>query len=78
MVKEDAIFEPVLAADFRVDDIKFDDILKGLRKFTVKLPLETQMSIMSSWDRLRKSLESLPTQKEVFKKLSLEDLPKQS
>ena len=36
------------------------------------------MSIRSSWVRLRKSLESLPTQKEVFKKLSLEDLPKQS
>ena len=78
LVKEDTTFEPVLAADFRVGEIKFDDIFKGLRKFTVKLPLDTQMSVISSWERLRKSLESLPRQKETFKKLRLENLPKQS
>jgi len=39
---------------------KLEDVVKHSR---------TDMSIMSSWDHLRKSLESLPTQKEVFKKL---------
>ena len=78
LIKEGTIFEPVGAAEFRVDDIKFDDIFKGLKKYTDKLSLESQIRITSSWENLRDTLESLPRKKENLKKMKLEELPKQS
>ena len=77
LVKENTTFEPVGVADFRVSDIKFDDIFKGLNRFSAKLPLEKKMQVMSSWENLRRLLESLPNTQNNFSKLKLEDLPKQ-
>ena len=77
LIKEDTEFEPVGAAAFRVNELKFDDIFKGLKKHIKKLPLENQMSVMTSWENLRKTLESLPNKSVNFKKLKFDDLPKQ-
>ena len=76
LIKENTVFEPVGAAEFRVEDIKFDKIFQGLEKFTNKIPLESKMKIMSSWENLRKTLESLPRRITTLRKLKLEDLPK--
>jgi hypothetical protein len=77
LIKENTVFEPVGVAEFRVESIKFDDIFKGLKKHISKIPLENQMSIMTSWENLRKTLESLPNKSVNFKKLKFDDLPKQ-
>ena len=77
LVKENTTFEPVGVADYRVEDIKFDDIFKGLNRFSAKLPLEKKMQVMSSWENLRRLLESLPSTQNNFPKLKLGDLPKQ-
>ena len=77
LVKENTTFESVGVADFRVEEIKFDDILKGLNRFSAMLPLEKKMQVMSSWENLRRLLESLPNKKNNFPRLKLEDLPKQ-
>ena len=77
LVKENTTFESVGVADFRVEEIKFDDILKGLNRFSAMLPLEKKMQVMSSWENLRRLLESLPNKKMNFPRLKLDDLPKQ-
>ena len=70
-------YPPIGVADFRVEDINFDKIIHGLKKFTAKLPLEEKMSIESSWDNFRHKIESLPLRKNNLTKMKLSSLPKQ-
>ena len=78
LIKVNTTFEePIPAAQFRVEAIKFAEIFKGLVKKTDKLPLVEKMRIISSWENLKKTLLSLPANINNLKKLKLEDLPKQ-
>ena len=78
LIKENTTFEePVGAAEFRVEEIKFHDIFKLIQKQTSKLPLEEKMKIISSWENLKKTLQSLPGKINTLKKMKLEELPKQ-
>ena len=77
LLKEGVSFEPVGSADFRVEDIKFDQIFSGIRKMTSALNLEEKMKIQSSWDNLRESLESLPSKIKNLRKMNISDLPTQ-
>ena len=77
LLKEDVVFEPVGPADFRIWKLKFDEINKGLHIFLAKLPLEKRMSIQTSWDGLRSTLEGLPRRSDNLEKMLLTDLPKQ-
>ena len=78
LLSENFSFDPVGSAAFRVDDIKFDQIVCGIRKFTSRLALEEQMKIHTSWDNLRHTLESLPGKIDNLKKMNITDLPRQS
>lgn len=77
LLKEDTQFGPVGAASFRVEDIQFDQIFRGITKFVSKLPLEEKMTIITSWDNLRQTLESLPGKSDNLRKMKLKDLPQQ-
>lgn len=77
LIKENTQFRPVGAASFRVEDIQFDQIFSGIAKFVSKLPLEEKMTIITSWDNLRQSLESLPGKIANLRRMKLTDLPKQ-
>ena len=76
-MKEGHPFGPIGIAEFRIEKVKFDQILKGLRIFMANLSLEVKMSIETSWSRLRKTLECLPNRAAELEKMSLESLPKQ-
>ena len=75
ILKEDISFPPVGSAGFRVDEIKFDQIFSGIRKMTSKFSLDEKMKVESSWENLRKSLESLPSKSGSLRKMNLADLP---
>ena len=66
VIKDEIDFEPVGSAEFRTENLKFDEIMRGIHIFTAKLSLQERMVITSSWDRLRDHLESLPRRKESF------------
>ena len=77
VIQENCEFSSIGPAEYRIEKINFEEIMKGLRIFLSKLPLQERMTITTSWDRLRDSLESLPRRSENFPKMNLEDLPKQ-
>ena len=77
IIKDDLEFPPVGPAGFRVENIKFDEIMRGLQIFMSKLDFQERMKITASWDRLRDSLESLPRRSNNCLKMKLEDLIKQ-
>ena len=77
LIREGADFLPIGVADFRVSDIKFDDIMKSLSKYTEKLPLQQRMAVNSSWERHRKHLEDLPSKIRQYPLMKLDDLPVQ-
>jgi hypothetical protein len=78
LLKPNHGYGPVGPADFRVEKIKFDSIQKGINIFLAKLPLEQRMSITTSWDALRSTLEGLPKRSENLPKMILTDFPLQT
>ena len=78
LVKENVSFGPVGPANFRIEKIRFQDIFKGLRIFLPKLPLERRMSIQTSWDGLRETLEGLPRRSANLQKMVISNFPKQT
>ena len=78
IVRKNIIYEAVGAANFRVENINFDEIWKGLNLTVVQLGKEEQKRVRLSWDRLRDSLESLPRRKKNLGKMEIFNLPKQS
>ena len=77
IVQDNIIFEPVTAAEFRTESIKFDEIWKGLELTLAQLCEDEQNRITISWDRLRKYLESLPDMRQTLKPMHIFDLPRQ-
>ena len=75
--KENISFDPVGPAEYRLEKVKFDEILRGLQLYLSKLPFRERLPITASWDRLRDHLEGLPNRSDSFPKLKLEELPKQ-
>ena len=52
-------------------------LIEYLNILTSKLLLDEKMSIQSSWERLRDSLEAVPRRRMMLRKMNLNDLPKQ-
>ena len=77
VIRENIEFEPVGTAPYRTENVKFDEILRGLQLYLAKLSPRERLPITSSWDRLRDSIESLPNRSESFPKMKLEDMPRQ-
>ena len=77
LVRKDINYEAVGAADFRVEDLKFDAIWKGLSAAMPHLSNTDKKRVTKSWDNLRSRLENLPRQKNTLPTMKISDLPKQ-
>lgn len=77
IVSKDITYEAVGAADFRVGDLKFDEIWKGLEAAMPQLSTTDQKRVTKSWQNLRTWLEKLPRQKKNLPPMKILDLPKQ-
>ena len=75
--KENISFDPVGPAEYRIDTLKFDEILRGLYLYLSKLPFSERLPVTTSWDRLRDRLEGLPNRSRHFPLLKIEEFPKQ-
>ena len=77
LIKENTEIDPVGCAEYRIEKINFDEIMKGIHLFLRKQPLQERITVTESWDRLRDRLEGLPRRSESFPKMNLIQLPKQ-
>ena len=78
LIKDSVKYEPVSVEDFRVEDLKLDDIFKSVNKYLLTLSHSDKIKTANSWDRLRESLESLPRKRASLQCMQILDLPKQS
>ena len=77
ILKEGIKFEPIGTAEYRIEKINFDEILRGIHVYLSKQTRPERLAIMSSWDRLRDKLEGLPRRSNGFPKLKLDEFPSQ-
>ena len=77
VIRDNIEFDAVGAAEYRIESIKFDEILRGLQVYLAKVPQKEKLSISKSWDKLRDSIESLPNRSKNFPKMKLDELPQQ-
>ena len=70
--------EPVGSADFRIEKLELDKLMKNLETVFQPLPITERMSILTSWAALKKTLEALPIRKDSMPKMDLNNLPKRS
>ena len=77
LLKPGTVFAPVGCAEFRVEKINFDEIMRGLYIYLSRQPNHVRLQVIKSWDALRERLESCPRRKELYPKMKLLELPKQ-
>ena len=77
LVKDNLKIEPVGVEEFRVEDLKMDEIFRSVNKYLSTMTLSDRIRTSSSWDRLRETLENLPRRAPNLPRLKLLDLPKQ-
>ena len=77
LVKPGIVFSPVGCAEFRVERINFDEIIRGLMIYLSKQPNHERIKVLKSWDALRERIESSPRRRDSYPKMKLLDLPKQ-
>jgi hypothetical protein len=77
LVKENVIFEPVVAAEFRIDSLSLPHVFRDLLKYFQRMPLNIRIKVSSSWDALRSTLENLPAKRTNIIKMKIGELPKQ-
>ena len=78
LIEENINFEAIGPSEFRIQKIKFDEIMRGLNTFLSTLPLDRRMTIQTSWDGLRNQLEDLPRRSDNLDKMRLTEFPKQA
>ena len=78
LIKGGTVFDPVGPADFRIEKLELDKVFKSLQNYFNMMPPELRNKVSSSWEALRKTLESLPNRKDNLLKMKIADLPKQS
>ena len=64
-------------APFRIESLNLKQVYMDLNKFYLTMDLQKKMRVQTSYDRLRKKLESLPSKKDSFVKLQINDLKMQ-
>lgn len=53
LIKDNVEFEPVGCAEYRIERLNFDEIMKGVNTYLKKVPETDRREILTSWDRLR-------------------------
>ena len=78
LIKDGVKFSPVGPTEFRIEKLEMEKVFRSLDGYLSTLPLEERMRVSSSWHALRKTLESLPGQRDNLMKMDIRELPKQS
>lgn len=60
-----------------MENLNLDQVSQDMMKFYKTMDLPTRMKVQSSWDNLRKKLESLPAISDSFEKMDFSDFSKQ-
>jgi hypothetical protein len=77
ILKEGVGFEPVGAAEFRVDKLMIPLVRKHLEKYFNTLQLVERMSVRTNWDRLFDKMENVARRRSTLEKMNIQDLPRQ-
>ena len=62
---------PLKAAEFRIESLCLEKLLKGLQPYFATLDLEKRIEVSSRWEATRKTLESLPMKKDSLPRMDL-------
>ena len=78
LLKENIEFTPVGPTEFRIEKLELDKVFRSLRAYFESMELQQRINVSSSWDALRKTLESLPSRKNNLLKMKIDEFPEQS
>ena len=70
--------EPIPVADFRIESLQLDKLMRSLQSYFNTFPLPARMTVVSSWEALKKALESLPNLRDGMPRMNLLSLGKQN
>ena len=77
LLKDNIVYSPVPAADFRVDELCLDVVFRDLNKFISRMSSSEAIRVRQSWDRLRERLEKKPHRQKNLPPMKILELPKQ-
>ena len=77
LIQDGTEFDSIGAADFRIHKLQLTKVFQSLQKYICTLPLNLKMTVTSSWEALRKTLESLEKNRDNLRKMRISELPKQ-
>ena len=77
LIKDTIVYHPVEVAEFRIEEIPFDAILKTVKLMSDKLPVADRNAIISSWDNLREDLSRTSKRRHALGKMDIEGFPRQ-
>lgn len=69
---------PIPVADFRIESLELDKVIRSLQPYFSTLNMESRMSVVTKWEALKKTLEALPSKKSILRKMNLTSLPRQT
>ena len=77
ILNENIVYDPVPAADFRIEDLCLDRVFKDLNKFISRMPSAKAINVRQSWDNLRERLERKPRRQKNLPSMKISELPSQ-
>jgi hypothetical protein len=78
ILNENIEYKPVPAADFRVEKLCLDLVIRDLSKFISRMSGSDAKRVQQSWDNLRERLERMPHRQKNLPCMKISELPKQS
>ena len=75
LIKYGMVFDPVGPAAFRIEKLELDKVFKSLQNYFSTMPPELRIRVSSSWEALRKTLESLPGRSDNLLKMKMQNFP---
>ena len=78
LINEGITYNPVPAADFRVEKLCLDLVFRDLAKFISRMTNLEGIRVRQSWDNLRERLEKMPHRQKHLPCMKIFELPKQS
>ena len=77
LIRDGVEFSAVGPTEFRIEKLELDRVFKSLHGYLSTFPLQERIRVSSSWDALRKTLDSLPGRKDSLLKMKIAELPRQ-
>ena len=78
ILNDNIVYTPVPAADFRVEKLCLDLVIRDLSKFISRMSDSDAKRVQQSWDNLRERLERMPRRQKNLPCMKISELPKQS